>query len=177
MYLSSFILPIFCNGQECYLDMLILYFVFILSPSISVHLFSFTVFPIYLFKWTCVAELLFLNPFFKAISDLWRLRANPRHRAGIRHFIFRGGFLLHQKKKTHYTTYIMTLKFTFTLYSPTAMIVIDSRRMKSPPDTFNVSEVARRLFSHFELRLYSDCYDVVWWWYVNIEALFQKPQV
>lgn len=55
----------------------------------------------------------------------------------------------------------MTLKFTFTLYSPTAMIVIDSRRMKSPPDTFNVSEVARRLFSHFELRLYSDCYDVV----------------
>lgn len=38
-----FILPISCNGQECYLDMLILYFVFTLSPSISVHLLVFSV--------------------------------------------------------------------------------------------------------------------------------------
>lgn len=61
LYLSSFILPIFCNGQECYLDRLILYFVFIRSASISVHLFSFSVFLIYILRWSCVFMLVIVS--------------------------------------------------------------------------------------------------------------------
>lgn len=60
MYPSSFILPIFCNGQECYIDMLIFYFVFHLSPSISLHLFSFSVFQIwYMYCLVFILELFF----------------------------------------------------------------------------------------------------------------------
>lgn len=99
MYLSSFILLIPCKGQECYLDMLILYFVLILSPSITAHLFI-----ICLLDFHIQVDRCRLGFLFSWILCLMRFlickdcEPTPRHRAVTGRHLISWGVSYHTKK-------------------------------------------------------------------------------
>lgn len=106
MYLSSFILLILCKGQECYLDMLILYFVLILSPSITAHLFIICLFDLHIQVDRCRLS------FYSWILCLMRFlickgcEPTPRHRAVTgRHLIFWGVSYYTKNTSLHHHTH------------------------------------------------------------------------